>query len=182
MVATTPVYALPYETLTDAPNGPDLGRLLALAVETELARIDAAAAAAAAGSAFPTYTPVWTASVSNPSLGNGTISGEYHIDGKACEVTITLAIGSTTNLGSGTYMFSLPAAAAFSQNAPYYGSALVRDQSAAAHTVAGVTPVSPSSPTTVELRYQGGNLVSGAAPYALASGDFIRIKVIGQIA
>jgi hypothetical protein len=180
--ATTPVYALPYQVLTDPPNGADLGRLLALAVETELARIDAAAAAAAAGTAFPTYTPVWTASVSNPTLGNGSISGEYHIDGKAVEITIILAIGSTTNLGSGTYAFSVPGALTLSQAAPYYGSALIRDQSAAAHTVAGVTPVSPSSPTTVELRYHGGNLVSGSSPIALATGDFIRIKVIGQIA
>lgn len=40
-MATTPVYGLPYQTLTDPPHGPDLGRLLAEAIEDELARIDA---------------------------------------------------------------------------------------------------------------------------------------------
>lgn len=48
MVATTPVYAFPYQGLTDAPNGPTLGANLAAAVETELVRVDAAAAAVTA--------------------------------------------------------------------------------------------------------------------------------------
>lgn len=39
-MATTPVYALPYQTLTDQPDGPSLGEDLALAVEAELVRID----------------------------------------------------------------------------------------------------------------------------------------------
>ncbi|MFG3710121.1 hypothetical protein [Micromonospora sp. NPDC047730] len=40
-MATTSVYALPYQTMADPPHGPDLGRLLAEKVETELVRIDA---------------------------------------------------------------------------------------------------------------------------------------------
>ncbi len=43
---TTPIYGLPYQGLTDSPNGASLGADLALAVETELARIDADIAAA----------------------------------------------------------------------------------------------------------------------------------------
>lgn len=39
-MGTTPVYALPFQGLTDPPNGPTLGEDLALAVETELVRID----------------------------------------------------------------------------------------------------------------------------------------------
>lgn len=37
----TPVYSLPYQALSDAPDGAGLGEDLALAVEAELARIDA---------------------------------------------------------------------------------------------------------------------------------------------
>lgn len=44
-MGTTPVYALPYQGLTDAPHGPNLGQQLALAVETELVRVDADIAA-----------------------------------------------------------------------------------------------------------------------------------------
>jgi hypothetical protein len=40
MPGSTPVYALPYQTLTDPPNGPDLGEDLAGAVETQLQRVD----------------------------------------------------------------------------------------------------------------------------------------------
>lgn len=44
MPDTTPVYALPFQALTDAPNGPTLGEDLALAVEDQIARLDAAIA------------------------------------------------------------------------------------------------------------------------------------------
>lgn len=44
-MGTTPVYALPFQGLTDPPDGPSLGEDLALGVETELVRIDGAASA-----------------------------------------------------------------------------------------------------------------------------------------
>lgn len=44
-VPNTPAYAFPYLTLSDAPDGAALGLGLATAVETQLIRIDAAAAA-----------------------------------------------------------------------------------------------------------------------------------------
>jgi hypothetical protein len=46
-MAVTPIYNLPYQALTDPPDGAGLGQNGFLAVETQLARIDAAAAAAA---------------------------------------------------------------------------------------------------------------------------------------
>lgn len=47
-MGTTPVYSLPFQSLTDPPDGASLGEDLALALEAQLARIDAVAAAAAA--------------------------------------------------------------------------------------------------------------------------------------
>jgi hypothetical protein len=47
-MAVTPIYALPYQVLSDPPDGPSLGEDLALAVEAELARIDGDVAAAGA--------------------------------------------------------------------------------------------------------------------------------------
>jgi hypothetical protein len=41
MPGSTPVYALPYDSLSDPPDGADMGQDLAEAIETELARIDA---------------------------------------------------------------------------------------------------------------------------------------------
>lgn len=45
MPGTTPIYSLPYDSLTDPPDGADMGEDLAVAVETELARIDTDTAA-----------------------------------------------------------------------------------------------------------------------------------------
>jgi hypothetical protein len=44
-MANTPVYGIPYPVLGDSPNGPTQMQALALEVETELIRIDAAIAA-----------------------------------------------------------------------------------------------------------------------------------------
>jgi hypothetical protein len=49
------------------------------------------------------YTPVWTASVSNPSIGNGTLAGKYRRVGGNHEVAITVILGTTTTIGSGNY-------------------------------------------------------------------------------
>ena len=41
------------------------------------------------GSQIPwtSYVPVWTASVTNPVIGNGTITGSYTVIGKTCFVS-----------------------------------------------------------------------------------------------
>lgn len=54
------------------------------------------------------FTPVLTASVSNPTLGNSTLAGEYEVDGDYCIYRGKLTVGSTFSAGSGTYRFSLP--------------------------------------------------------------------------
>jgi hypothetical protein len=57
---------------------------------------------------WSTYTPAWGASSVNPTLGNGTITGRYFKIGKLVQVQVALNFGSTTNVGSGLYSFSLP--------------------------------------------------------------------------
>lgn len=60
---------------------------------------------------FPTvqsYTPTWTASTTNPSIGNGTLSGEYIQTGKLVTFWATITAGSTTTFGSGDYRLSYP--------------------------------------------------------------------------
>ena len=59
-------------------------------------------------SAWTTYTPTWTASITNPVLGNGTVFGRYKQRGKTIDVRILLILGSTTTIGSGVYFLSLP--------------------------------------------------------------------------
>ena len=58
--------------------------------------------------AWTAYTPVWTASTTNPVLGNGTIAGVYKQRGKIVDFRFQMTTGSTTTYGSGSYFFSLP--------------------------------------------------------------------------
>lgn len=55
-----------------------------------------------------TYTPTWTASTTNPTIGNGSVNGRYIALGKLIFVAIRVNFGSTTNAGTGLYMFGLP--------------------------------------------------------------------------
>lgn len=61
--------------------------------------------------AWASYTPVWTASTTAPALGNGTLTGNYRQTGATVQIRITLTLGSTSTVGSGTYRFTLPVGA-----------------------------------------------------------------------
>ncbi|MER7967666.1 hypothetical protein ABTX35_01385 [Streptomyces sp. NPDC096080] len=59
--------------------------------------------------AWTAYTPTWTSSGTNPSLGNnGTILGRYLKIGRTVACEIHLTTGSSTTYGSGSYNWSLP--------------------------------------------------------------------------
>jgi len=60
------------------------------------------------GGAWGTYTPVWTASSTNPTLGNGGAEGYYSQTGKQVMFSIEINVGSTTKRGVGGYAFTLP--------------------------------------------------------------------------
>lgn len=63
----------------------------------------------AIGDASTAYTPIWAGSTTNPVIGNGSITGGYHLTGKMLEFWARVITGSTTTYGSGTYSLSLPA-------------------------------------------------------------------------
>lgn len=87
----------------------------------------------AIGDAWTSYVPSWTATTTNPTLGNGTLTGKYLQAGKLVIFRIELTIGSTTTAGSGVYSLSLPVATAHSTNAVLGGGGLFFDTSAANH-------------------------------------------------
>ena len=58
--------------------------------------------------AWNTYSPTWTAASSNPSIGNGTITGRYKQIGKTVFVNVKISMGTTTTFGSGNWRISLP--------------------------------------------------------------------------
>lgn len=58
--------------------------------------------------AWQSYTPVWTASTTNPNVGNGTLIGRYQKVGRDVHFHINLTCGSTTTFGSGNYNWTMP--------------------------------------------------------------------------
>ncbi len=63
-------------------------------------------------SSWTSYTPVWTSNgVTQPTIGNGSITGAYKLIGKTCFYRGKLGFGSTTAGGTGVWEISLPFAA-----------------------------------------------------------------------
>lgn len=60
------------------------------------------------------YTPVITGSTTNPTIGDGTLTGHYTKIGKYVHAWVYWLFGSTTDKGSGTYYISYPTAASSS--------------------------------------------------------------------
>lgn len=63
---------------------------------------------AADRAAWTAYTPVWSATTTAPTLGNGTKSGAYKQIGKTVYFRININCGTTTNFGVGILQFGLP--------------------------------------------------------------------------
>jgi len=63
--------------------------------------------------AWTSYTPTWTSSGTQPTLGNGTIQGKYKQRGKIVIAQYYLKLGSTSTAGTGNYYFGLPVNAAY---------------------------------------------------------------------
>ena len=75
----------------------------------------------AAGSADPntldfyaegTWTPSWTSTGVQPTLGNGSLTGKYTRIGNTVTATLYFGAGSTTNFGTGVWRFTMPFIAA----------------------------------------------------------------------
>jgi hypothetical protein len=60
------------------------------------------------GLEWTTYSPAWTASITNPAIGNGTITGRYKAIGKTVFVSVKINMGATTTYGTGQWRVSLP--------------------------------------------------------------------------
>ena len=126
------------------------------------------------------YTPTWTASTTNPVLGNGTIVGRYSLVNKTVTAQILLTMGSTTTFGSGAYFFSLPVtAAATLAGYPAIGAGWGNDVSASAATTF-TAQVHNSGTTVFGLRFSNASnngAVQHNSPYTWASSDFITATI-----
>lgn len=128
--------------------------------------------ASATGSA-QTYTPSWTASVSNPVLGNGTVTGKFVQIGKFVHYEIVYVFGSTTTFGSGTYKFSLPVAAASGGDSAA-GYAIMFD--AGVEWRIGVAIIADANNVSVIEDHDTGSGITPTTPFTFASGQVVSIS------
>lgn len=118
--------------------------------------------------AWAAFTPTWSGSGGNPSLGNGTISAAYKVSGKSVEFRINLTWGSTTSAGSGAYGFTLPAAPV---NDDACGAVLVDSSATLRWSASGwLTPASGVFRLVPGLN-AGSAGVAGTVPFIFATGD-----------
>ncbi|MGW0580487.1 hypothetical protein ACWD25_32035 [Streptomyces sp. NPDC002920] len=132
---------------------------------------------------WTTYTPVWTASTTNPVINNGSILGRYSKVGRKVSLKINLIPGSLTTFGSGNYFLSLPFAAASSGitttgDAQYLASGTgstgnrFGGQCIISSGASTLSAFFPPSATNVVLSFQ-----TPTQPENFHSGDQVRISV-----
>lgn len=122
----------------------------------------------AIGDPWTSYTPTWTSTGTNPTIGNGTLTGAYMRAGNLVIGRLILVFGSTSSVGTGQYNWSLPTTANYNDSINIaIGVADMFDTSASAHTTEAVVLISSS---TFEIT---SGIVTATTPYAWADGDHI---------
>lgn len=128
----------------------------------------------AIGDPWTAYTPVWTATTTNPTIGNGAITGAFIAVGKLVVWRFNITMGSTTGFGSGSYEISLPVTSAIAF--PYvHGDVSCFDTSMSLVYHRRITSSGPT--TKVVMQDDDTVRVTQAAPFTWASGD--RLSGIG---
>lgn len=117
----------------------------------------------------------WTASVSNPAIGNGTWAGAYLQVGKTILFRVTVTMGSTTTYGSGTWRIALPVTAKSGVRWRVHTECV--DAGVNAYSGYGVTDVAA---TYVSLFRIGGtsadSAITSAAPFTWGSTDILTVQ------
>ena len=133
--------------------------------------------------AWTSYTPSWTATTTNPTVGNGTLIGRYQKIGRTVIFHVNLICGSTTTYGSGSYNFTLPPFAVANVGASFIGTAhlLGNDrwmgQTVLSPSATAYAPFFPLSTTNTRI---GGQ--SPTQPETLASGAQVRMTGVYESA
>lgn len=128
------------------------------------------------GSGWTSYTPTWSSSGTQPTLGNGTIVGRYSRFGKTIHFNTTLTIGSTSTAGTGNYRISLPAIG--NADTTTESEVLCRSYDASATTAYMGQGVVNATYIQLQSGAVGGSSavanVSATAPWVPAVGDIYK--------
>lgn len=126
---------------------------------------------------WTTYTPTWTATTTNPAVGNGTIIGRYLATSDWVDLWIALVPGSTSTFGSGQYFLSLPFAAVgtYEQflDASLYNAGVSRHRGVA-FIAASASTISIYEPVAWGVA-SGPGIWNTTSPFTFGSGDVVTI-------
>jgi len=126
------------------------------------------------------YTPIWTASTSNPTLGDGTLQGRYIQVGKLVVVFITFIFGSTSSFGVGNHFISLPFEAQSSGGGLFDGFARFRNSGVANYfRIAGIATTLSSTEITLFTSLTGNdNNWTPTSPFSMGASDTLVIQLM----
>jgi len=128
------------------------------------------------GGGFTAYTPTWTATTTNPVLGNGTIVGGYRRIGDVVDFYFILTMGSTTTFGTGSWRFTLPVAVSdANNNYGYTGNALDSGTRWYAGLI-GSGAIIPSTTTFGMRDTADANSLSATVPFTWTTNDVLLFK------
>ncbi len=126
------------------------------------------------------YTPTWTGASANPTLGDGTLTGEWSRQGDKISVDVTLTIGSTTTLGTGAWSFSMPVAP-YAFGSYKVGPAWLYNGSGGATTI-GVANLNPALSAAFLWANGSASNVGPAAPFSWVAGSQLQFHIEYQCA
>lgn len=122
----------------------------------------------------------WTPTLTNLTLGNGTLVAKYIQIGKTVHARLTFTLGSTSAVGTSPY-FTLPVTAhgdlIGSDNGEVYQASVSLVDAAAAYYMGAL--MQRTTTTALIRRLDGSSnvtAITSTAPFTWATGDFISIK------
>ena len=131
--------------------------------------------------AWQSYTVSWTAATTNPSIGNGTLTGRYVQIGKTVICAVSLTMGSTTTYGSGSWNLSLPKTSA--NSGVYYGGQWMAVDLGTTNHAGQVFLLPNASVINYFLRENVVlDYLNNITPHTWASGDVLRFSVTYETA
>ena len=127
---------------------------------------------------YQSYTPTLTQSGTNPTMGNGGTGGGYVVIGRLCIGYASFTHGSTTTMGTGYLQLSLPITGAAWIGGGYMGGHTVISKAGVGFTLLKTWGLG----TTIVGAVSGGDAITQTNPITWASGDYMIVHFMYEIA
>lgn len=133
-------------------------------------RITAGNVGSITNGAWLPFTPTWTAATTNPTIGDGSLTGQYYLSGFTVFVNITLLWGAATVGGTGLWTIGgLPIAAAYDCTV----AISLRDNSSG-NNYAGAMDIRAGTNSSIRIGGPTGSC-SATVPFTWTNPDRIQI-------